>query len=63
MKLSYVGAIIGLLISVAWIAFGFWKMLIIAIAIVIGVSLGAWLDLQGITFKNLLVKLLNKLTN
>ncbi len=63
MKLRYVGALIGLLVSVAWITFGFWKMLVIVISIGIGISFGAWLDLQGWTFKSLLVKLLDKLTN
>ncbi|GAJ25465.1 hypothetical protein JCM15457_330 [Liquorilactobacillus sucicola DSM 21376 = JCM 15457] len=63
MKLRYVGALIGLIISLGWISFGFWRMLLILLAVGIGVALGGWLDLQGITLKKTLVKLLDKLTN
>ncbi|KRL01280.1 DUF2273 domain-containing protein [Liquorilactobacillus capillatus] len=63
MKLSYIGALLGFLVTFSWIFFGFWKMVLILAAILIGSALGAWLDLQGITLKGMLIKLLDKLTN
>ncbi|MFD1465584.1 DUF2273 domain-containing protein [Lapidilactobacillus mulanensis] len=63
MKQSTVLGIFALLISVSWVAFGFWKMLFIILLTLIGCGIGYLLELNQIKFDDLAIKALTKLTN
>ncbi|KRL27098.1 hypothetical protein FD27_GL000848 [Limosilactobacillus frumenti DSM 13145] len=53
MKLTVIGAISGLIISISWLIWGFWSMLGILLATMIFATIGFILDTLGFSIKKL----------
>ena len=51
MKLTVIGAIIGLVISISWLIWGFWSMLGILLATIFFATIGFVLDTLGFSIK------------
>lgn len=63
MKLATLGILMGLIISISWIAWGFFPMLAILLSTVILGGLGYFLDAKGYSLNKLAIKMLDKLAN
>ncbi|MBB1070596.1 hypothetical protein H5S40_10615 [Limosilactobacillus sp. RRLNB_1_1] len=63
MKLATIGVILGLIISVSWIIWGFLPMIGILVAITILGGIGYFLDAKGYSLNKLAAKMLDKLAN
>ncbi|GGI62951.1 hypothetical protein [Limosilactobacillus caviae] len=63
MKLATIGVILGLIISVSWIIWGFLPMIGILVAITILGGIGYFLDAKGYSLNKLATKMLDKLAN
>lgn len=51
MKLTIVGAILGLVVSISWLIWGFWSMIGILLATLIFAAIGFILDTLGFSIK------------
>lgn len=63
MKLATIGIILGLIISISWIIWGFFPMLGILLATIILGGIGYILDAKGYSLNTLAIKMLDKLAN
>lgn len=53
MKLTVVGAVFGLLVSIAWLVWGFWSMIGIVFATLLFATIGLIIDTTGISIKEI----------
>ena len=63
MKLAIIFMVIGLIISVSWVAWGFLPMLAILLTTLILGTVGAILDIMGYSLNKFTNKLLEKFSN
>lgn len=63
MKMTIIGAFIGLIIGISWAAWGFLTTLAILGAIIIFAAIGLILDICGFSMKKLVTNLSTKLAN
>lgn len=63
MKLTTIGVIMGLIISISWIMWGFFLMIGILLATIILGGIGYILDAKGYSLNKLAIKMLDKLAN
>lgn len=63
MKLATIGVILGLLISIRWIMWGFLPMIGILLAVTILGGIGYILDAKGYSLNKLALKMLDKFAN
>ncbi|RMX26476.1 hypothetical protein C5O77_02270 [Limosilactobacillus reuteri] len=63
MKLATIGVILGLLISISWIMWGFFPMIGILLAVTILGGIGYVLDGKGYSLNKLALKMLDKFAN
>lgn len=63
MKLATIGVILGLLISISWIMWGFFPMIGILLAVTILGGIGYILDAMGYSLNKLAIKMLDKFAN
>lgn len=63
MKLTTVFVVLGLIISVGWVAWGFLPMLAILLTTTIFAIIGYFLDIMGYSLKKFTNKVLDKITN
>ena len=63
MKLATIGVILGLLISISWIMWGFLPMIGILLAVTILGGIGYILDVKGYSLNKLAIKMLDKFAN
>lgn len=63
MKLTTIGVIMGLIISISWIMWGFFPMIGILLATAILGGIGYILDAKGYSLNKLAIKMLDKLAN
>ena len=63
MKLATIGVILGLLISISWIMWGFLPMIGILLAVTILGGIGYILDSKGYSLNKLAIKMLDKFAN
>lgn len=63
MKLATIGVILGLLISISWIIWGFFPMIAILLAVIILGGTGYLLDVKGYSLNKLAIKMLDKFAN
>ena len=63
MKLATIGVILGLLISISWIMWGFLPMIGILLAVTILGGIGYILHAKGYSLNKLAIKMLDKFAN
>lgn len=63
MKLATIGILLGLIISISWIIWGFFPMIGILLATAILGGIGYYLDAKGYSLNKLAIKMLDKFAN
>ena len=63
MKLAIIFMVVGLIISVSWVAWGFLPMLAILLTTLILGAIGYVLDIMGYSLNKLTSKMLEKISN
>lgn len=63
MKLTIIGMVMGLIISISWVTWGFFSMLGILLTTIILGGIGYFLDAKGYSLNKLAIKMLDKLAN